>query len=509
MELHSSPTKKKTSIEKKRKDVLEGMLNYLEPHHLAEAKSCAERLKQFLPESKPLSECKLLLAYGGGKDSSYMTAFVRLVQITMEQMYGETVSLRVVTNRHAAMSKVVMYNIDSVYEALGFYIDPQVEMLIVDGNYIREFHRDIPFPDSERNRNREDLLLNGHKFGGDARSSFCNACNLSMINSFGVSAAYENGVDVIITGDSNFERKAYAAWVSKLAKRFNVAKRKMRTFNDFLETVNDVSGAYFNQVIGEKVDDEFINERRVEFNLPKEPLFFTIYQDTDYEAGQHWGLLVDFLGFEFDELMFSFSESDCGNPNIMAHMRGLKKEKLHNRTYFEGLEEYIKFGIELMAKKDFPENLIEVMRQRFSCEEKISGFRDKITTYTQDTFDLDETQLTAIIFSPFTNGGENIEKWLSVEASHLLPRVKDIHIMLGQPNRKHDEFLAAQLVKLTALNLDQMRMLYTNRSVPNLVDPRAHGETLSVVLINDPHKKIITTKINEAGDEVAELISGR
>lgn len=41
---------------------------------------------------------------------------------------------------------------------------------------------------------------------------------------------------------------------------------------------------------------------------------------------QRWPLLTEFLGFRFDDLAFHFSESDCANPLLMAHMRGLQAQ---------------------------------------------------------------------------------------------------------------------------------------------------------------------------------------
>ena len=86
--------------------------------------------------------------------------------------------------------------------------------------------------------------------------------------------------------------------------------------------------------------------------LARDPLFFNIYQDTAYEAGAHWALLTEFMHFRFDELMFSFSESDCGNPTLMAHIRGLRAETLLQRSYAEGIREYA-----LCARPDGAEGL--------------------------------------------------------------------------------------------------------------------------------------------------------
>lgn len=76
-----------------------------------------------------------------------------------------------------------MENIHRVYQSLAMHDDERVECLVVDGLLIRPFDRDLPMPESVRRQNRNDVLMNGHRFRADARSTFCNACNLSMVNS--------------------------------------------------------------------------------------------------------------------------------------------------------------------------------------------------------------------------------------------------------------------------------------------------------------------------------------
>jgi hypothetical protein len=166
------------------------------------ATRCAVRLYAELRDREHLERNTVLIAYGGGKDSSYMLAFVRLVQLIIHRIYGRTFRMRVATNRHAGMPRAVMENIDRVYRALGLFGDPDCELLVIDGDRVSVFDVDLPQSPDVVRRNRTDILMTGHRTGGDARPTFCNACNLSMVNSFGLAAGYDGGVDLIVTGDS-------------------------------------------------------------------------------------------------------------------------------------------------------------------------------------------------------------------------------------------------------------------------------------------------------------------
>src|SRR4051794_287451 len=96
------------------------------------AARCALRLRESLPSGDDPPRNVVLVAYGGGKDSSYMLAFVRLMQLITYQIYGATFRMRVATNRHAGMPRAVLENMDRAFRALGLFDDSDCEMLLID-----------------------------------------------------------------------------------------------------------------------------------------------------------------------------------------------------------------------------------------------------------------------------------------------------------------------------------------------------------------------------------------
>src|ERR1700735_4512279 len=180
---------------------------------------CSARLRAALPDPEHLGRNLVLVAYGGGKDSSYTLAFVRAMQLILFRAHGTTFRLRVATNRHAGMPRAVLENVDRAYQALRLTDDPDCELLLIDGNEVTQFDVDAPQRDHVIRRNRRDLPMTGHRTFADGRPTFCNACNLSVLNSFGVAAAYGEGADLIITGDSEEEQRQYAVWGGRLGRR--------------------------------------------------------------------------------------------------------------------------------------------------------------------------------------------------------------------------------------------------------------------------------------------------
>jgi hypothetical protein len=458
----------------------------------------------------------VMVAYGGGKDSSYTLAFVRMMQLILYRVHGSTFRLRVATNRHAGMPRAVLENVHREYRALMLYQDPDCELLLVDGDEVSAFDVDSPQPAHMVARNRLDILMTGHRTFADGRPTFCNACNLSVFNSFGVAAAYGPGADLIITGDSQDEQHQYTAWVGRLARRLSVPAPAVRGGagpGRLLARLDAIGQSYFADIHGPD-DAAALAERRVCSDVPAGLRFFSIYEDTAYRAGDHFELLTGFLGFEFDDLAFSFTESDCGNPALMAHLRALKCEHVYGRSYEEGLAEYVEFALGLMRKKDFPPALVETMRARYESPGAVDRMRRTAARYAWETFGLTEEQLVCMAYSPFAQKAAGLAEFLAREHPHLAGRAEDINALLGD-EALDDPGLAGELLRISGLDLRKLRTLYgrslrrTNAAVVGTGTVADPAEVIGAVLAGDPHKSVIRTRFAPEGPDALELISGR
>lgn len=498
------------AVHLQRKKVLAQMQTYLDTKALEDVHKCSERLVSVFPHQQ-LNENTVFVAYGGGKDSAYVTAFVRLMQIIIDEKHRNTFKLRIATNRHSGMPYAVMANIDRVYDALKFYGDPDVELLLIDGNDVIPFDKDCPIPTHIIDINRLDILMTGHHCEGEARPTFCNACNIGVANSYNVVLSYDGGVDIIITGDSLNEQRAYFAWIRQVAAKFQVPlTKKARGFHAFLQTTDEIAKHYFKSIYGD--EEEKIHIRRTQNEtIMRDPLFFSIYEETSYEAGEHWDLLIDFLKFQFDDLAFNFTESDCSNPALMAHLRGLKVEHVYKRTYQEGICEYVDFALALMERKKYPPHLIEMMRVRYSSPAAIQSRRDILNQYAREVLDLTETHIVTMLYSPFIQQGRRLSLYLENEQPHLVPLLPTIHWLLGNTQsigmHKERQEIEEQLYKISHLEMKYLRMLYNSKVSPYQTQPDTNP--ISIVLTKDPHKAVIQTKHEPEGPPITEIISGR
>lgn len=479
----------------------------LPPASLDAALQCSARLQAALPHQRQLERNLVLVANGGGKDSAYTLAFVRTMQLILLRVHGTTFRLRSATNRHAGMPRAVLENIDGEYRALSMSADLSCELLLIDGNEVAPFDVNLPQREHIIRRNRLDILMTGHRTFGDGRPTFCNACNLSVLNSFAVAASYGEGADLIITGDSQQEQRDYALWVTRLARRIAPPAQApaSRGLGRFLSHVDRIGQAYFTDIHGPEAGGA-LAERRVTTQVPARLRFFSIYSDTSYAVGDHMELLTGFLGFKFDDIAFSFTESDCGNPALMAHLRGLKCERLYQRSYAEGIEQYVEFAVSLMRKKEFPASLIELIRARYAGEQAVPRMRAAASRYALDTFGLAEEQLVCMVYAPFAGKAAGLAEYLRSEHPALAGHQAGFRALLAS-EQADDPQLAAELERVSGLGLDQLRVLY--RSSVRNPDGRTGTEVIDAVLAGDPHKAVITSRHAKDGPSTLEQISGR
>jgi hypothetical protein len=496
-------------ITRARERVRMELLSFLPPHVMSEARACISRLLDVLPEAH-LPNNRVLVAYGGGKDSSYTVAFLRLIQLEVDVDRGQTFQLRIATNRHVGMPPAVLTNIDRAYTALGLLDDPAAELLLIDGNYVQPFRAEAPLPAAVVARNRLDILMSGHRCQGEARPTFCNACNLSMLNACALAANFQTPVHVVVTGDSQAEQRTYFAWLRHTAVRFGVpGARDGHDFRAFLRTADGIAQHYLADVYGtDPAAAEVVSHRiHTDESMVIPPTFFSIYEHTAYQAEAHWALLTQFLGFQFDELAFSFTESDCANPAVMCHLRGLRAEHIHGRSYADGVAEYVDFAIRLMLHKEYPPHLVAVMRQRYASPEAIATMRTKLNQFVCATIGLTEAHLVCMLYSPFAQQGANLATYLRREQPDLLEHLTEIHQLLSD-HPLTDPLLASALADrlsdVAQLDLSHLRALY--RMSLALRDPTS---PMAVILTRDPHKAMIRTRHGPDGPIIEELISGR
>lgn len=494
----------------------------------SEADRTLIKLKQSLGGS--FKNRTILIAYGGGKDSSYMVAFVRYLQLKILECenINDTFTMRIVVNRQSHMPDTVMKNINRVFKALCVYDDKNIEILFVDDNKVTPVNSEdnltkFSIPKEVFERDRKDMLMAGHLTNAEGRRVYCDICNAYMQKAEAHAIKFGKNVDIIITGDSLKELVYYKKWIDnlyKLTSSQNIQespKGVKQGFIIYMDKISAIGKKYFDYIHG--------NTKKKKYDMPylvsdsQKPALFTIYNYTSYNVGSHRKMLEEFLGFKFDadSLAFSFTESDCAMPALMAHLRGLKVEKLYGRTYEEGVKEYAnQLAIPLMKAKQFPGDLILEQKELYSSSEKINTMKNKVSEYYKVNLNLNDENLTAMVYSPFASHGKNLKIYLEKEKPELSIHLKRLHAILSGISRKNisDKQIIKILEKSIGLNLQDMQHIYKKelfipKTIPskNLLEK---GENIMAKIVQyDPHKKFIKTKHSPDSPYIKEEISGR
>ncbi|WP_306358385.1 MULTISPECIES: hypothetical protein [unclassified Nocardia] len=450
-----------------------------------------------------IADYKVMVAYGGGKDSTYVVAFVRAVQLRLLLAHGTTFAVRVANMRHAGVPRAVMENIERVYAALGLLDDERAELLTVDHTEVRRFDVDLPLPEHLVAVNRLDVLMNGHRSAGDGRPTFCNSCNLAVADFYGRAIWWGGGVDAVMTGDSRREQMLYAAWIRRLAAGIGIdVRRHGMTFQDLLIALRGIGDAYFRELFGDGSPEVAAREVAVG-DRAVQPAFVSIYDLVSYRVHDHWDLIVDFLGFRFDDLAFSFTESDCANPTLMAHLRGLRAEYVEGRTYAAGIGEYLEFADTVMRKKEMPDRLIRLALERYDSPRKIAERRAMADDYAERAFGLRPDMLVTMVFSPFTDAGARLADF--VERCHPTWRDEVPALLATLRGDAADARCVAWLQQVSGLSLAHLRTLYRS----SLVDFATGDTVMARVRAGDPHKARVRTVDPDSGRPTLQLISGR
>jgi hypothetical protein len=489
-----------------RPGLLAGLLSWMSPEDRLGVERCAARLHASLPRPDDLAANTVLVMYGGGKDSSFVVAFTRAVQLTLAARHTATFTLRVATNFQPGMAIGVTANIDRVYRALGLLEDSRVELVAVVGQQWAPYRPGFRMPASLLERYRLSILMNGHHTAGSNRATFCNACNMSMVQSFAVALGAGPPADVIITGDSEVERRSYLGAVRRVARELGLARPRSAGFKGFTQQFAAIARSYADQVYGPTAGPDVVEAIDAE-RIPGEPDFFSLFADTKYDAGSHWGLLTGFLGFRFDTLAFSFSESDCSNPALMAHLRGLKAERLWGRPYAEGVAEYRDYALGLMRQKDFPRPLLAAMAARYADPEAIERMRRQAAAYAEQVLGLGETQLVCMLNAPFVDAGRNLGRYLAAEQAAHAGREGDFRDALCGIKGAGKE--ASLLETWSGLSLERLRHLYRSGLSDNSGSAVTFVGPIRALFRRDPHQAEVVTRHQPSGPPVVEVESGR
>ncbi|UXV22391.1 hypothetical protein N4P55_13850 [Pseudomonas fluorescens] len=398
-----------------------------------------------------VGDYKVLVAHGGGEVSSYTLALLRAAQLSIAGRSPRTFQLRVATLCHAGMTQDTLDAIHRGYTRLFFHDDHRVELLMVDNEQVLPFNHQRPVSGRACETHQRNMLMVGHLTSGDIRATLCNETYLALGDFYQRVTAWKGGVHALVSGDSTRKQSQLLAWLKKAAQARGVSppKGQPSSLNGLFKRMDEWSGDFYRDLYGE----HYVPKADISSGGHRNLAYIGMADLLEGIERARAPLLTEFMGYTPDPLGFHFSHPAFANPLLMAHLRGLQAECLRELRYEEGVDEFLVLAREYLRRRHVPEELVTRAVNR---EERVVS-----STYAQQFFGLDESQLTCLLFSPFIHHGERLEGYLRQCHPGMLVALPELHKMLqGKPAA---EMLQQWVADASGLPLSLLQHLYRKR----------------------------------------------
>lgn len=439
--------------------VLHRLLDHLSQGQRASLQLLVQRLLVAAGGLDQLGDFKVMLAYGGGRDSAFALACLRAAQLSIAARASATFELRVVTARHLGMSPAVIANIERTYSALVMHDDPRVELLVLDDGDLRPFDARQPLSPRQQQAERLDTLVTGHLTAGQVRPMFCNRFYLGLAELYREGMSWQGGVDALISADSLPERKRYLAWGRRMMREAGVAcMRPIGAYPGvFLQGLVQLRRQYASEVLG-RCDVTW----RALPSLRRVPRLIDIVDLVKPDGHSGSAALLGLLGYRHDELTLGLTHSACANPLLMAHLCGLRAQFVEGCTYADGVYEHLSYVGARMHRSSTPAIQQAHAIEAWQGSERLALRRGLADAFAQQAYGVKEAQWVCLLFAPFVEQGRGLEHFLTRCHPDMQMAAPYLHNALqGLPAAQP---LVQWLEEVSGVPLATLQMLYRRES---------------------------------------------
>jgi len=393
-----------------------------------------------------VGDYKVLVAHGGGKVSSYTLALLRAAQLTIAGRAPRTFHLRVATLRHAGMTESMLDDLNQGYGRLFLHDDPRVELLMVENQEVIPFNHLRPASTLGREISQRNMLMVGHLSSGDCRATLCSDTYLALGDFYQRVTSWNGGVHALVSGDSPRKQTQLLAWLKNTARGAGIAipENWPSSLTGLFARMDELSTGCYRDVYG----DQYVASQNPSKASHRHLAYIGIADLLDDVDLPSSSMLNAFMAVAPDPQGFHFSHPAYSNPLLMAHLRGLQAQCLRDLDYEQGVQDFIR-----QATRCVPEAVFEQMGTRES--------RTLSSTYAQQFFGLDETQLICLLFSPFIHHGERLEGYLRQCHPGMLVALPELHKALQ--GKLSADMLQQWLTDTSGLSMPLLQHLYRKR----------------------------------------------
>lgn len=387
--------------------VLQRLLERMTQGQRASLQLLIQRLVVIAGGLECIGGLKVMMVHSGSQDSSHSLAFLRAAQLSLAARSPSTFLLRVATARHSDMPQAALGNIERAFAALVVHDDPRVELLMVNGGEVRPFDARERINREQQQADRHAVLMAGQLTGGDPLMTLGHRHYLDLAYLHRLVAAWDGGVDVLVSGEPTPRRKRRLAGSVRMLRRAGLKRlRPVEAFpRSLFEMTEAVRAAYSPQ--SDAADKAPPCEARG--RLPRFIAVDDLVHDPSCSNGR---LLLDLLRFEHDEWAFAFPVIEPGNPLLRLHLHCLREEFIEAGGYQAALEEAMQRIEDGMKRGHLAVAQRDQMLDRWRKVEDLQQVRRMAGDFVSQVWGIGETQLVCMLFAPFVSKGRGLEAFL-------------------------------------------------------------------------------------------------
>ncbi|VVM39927.1 hypothetical protein [Pseudomonas fluorescens] len=407
--------------------VLQRLLGFFSRAERTALQLLIQRLAFAAGGMEQIGDYKVLAVQTGARDNCYALALLRAAQLTIATRSPTTFQLRIASLRLNGASDMAMENMHRTNSALFVYDDPRVEVLMVDDREILPFDHQAPMSEAGREASRLNLLMIGHRRQWRGGLDLWDDGYLATGEFYGQIARWDGGVDALLISDTPRQQKQFMDGLRRAATKAGLEPLPVGEAGSAeLFAVLDELGSDCYQALyaGYGLARWRPQER---FETCRRTACIDIHDLLASSLEERWSLLTEFLGFRPDELSGQVSDNEFVSPSISAHVRGLQACFVQGRDYASGIAQYLQRALVMMRRKELPERLCEQAIEVFGNPATLKEQRARATAETQRILGLSEAQLVCLLFSPFTEQGAGLERFLRLCHPGMLVALPELH----------------------------------------------------------------------------------
>ncbi|MFI8221847.1 hypothetical protein [Pseudomonas sp. NPDC085632] len=407
--------------------VLQRLLSFFSRAERTALQLLIQRLAVAAGGMENIGHFKVLVNQSGSRDSCYTLALLRAAQLTIAGRSPATFQLRVANLRWSGSNQASLQNMHRSYSALFLYDDPRVELVMVDHREVLPFDHEAPIGEAGREANRINLLLIGHRRTWNEPLELWDDAYLATAEFYGQVARWNNGVDAMIGSESVRRQGYFLEGLGRAAQKAAIAGPQVSSvgFDMLFPLLDGLGGDYYREFYPE--EERVAWRPEGQFEECRRTSFISINDMIVGKLEERWPLLSDFLGFQADDLTLYQGDNEHVEPLVAAHLRGLQAHFIEGLTYEAGVSDYLKNSLISMRQKQVPEPVCEQLLASFGNLQEPEYLRKQAESTLLANFELNEIQLTCLLFSPFINAGAGLERFLRNCHPGMLVALPDLH----------------------------------------------------------------------------------